>query len=365
MIELKRTPLYNEHLNLKARMVPFGGWEMPVQYSGVMDEHRCVRTRVGLFDVSHMGQFFISGTKAAEFLNSMTTNDIDKLYDGRCQYTLLCYENGTVVDDLIISQLASNRFIAVVNASNIEKDYRWLIRHQPDGVEIRDQSADWGLLAIQGPKSGAVVQELLEQDLSGVLYYHFIETTYQNHTGYLFRTGYTGEDGFELMLPKNVIVSAWKKILDQGSSHEILPIGLGARDTLRIEAAYSLYGHEISDAINPLEANLSWVIRLKKGQFIGRESLIRSQEEGLKRKIVGFEMMDAGIARDGFKVFDGTQEIGYVTSGTHSPTLNQSIGLALILREFSQEGKELSIDIRGKMKRARIIKTPFYKKESP
>jgi aminomethyltransferase len=363
MTSLKRTPLYEEHKALKARLVPFGGWEMPVQYSGVLQEHECVRQRVGIFDVSHMGEFYVTGSGAKKFLNYVTTNDLDKMYDGRCQYSLLCYENGTVVDDLIVNQIKPDHFLLVVNASNIEKDFEWLIKHKPADVEIYNASEETALFAIQGPKNPQVIRALFGSDFSDLKYYHFTTVKYQGADAFLLRTGYTGEDGFELMLPKKLAVTAWREILTKGSVCGILPIGLGARDTLRIEAAFSLYGHEINDQINALEANLGWVVKFNKSDFLGKTRLLQVKEQGPRRKIVGFEMVDAGIAREGFKIFINEKNCGHVTSGTHSPTLNKAIGLALIDSRFFALGNEFFIDVRGKMKKAKVCTTPFYRME--
>jgi len=362
MESLKRTPLYEEHKVLKARMVPFGGWEMPVQYTNLIQEHTTVRTQVGLFDVSHMGEFLISGQNAKEFLNRVTTNDVSEMYDGRCQYTLMCYENGTVVDDLIISQLSSDKFLLVVNASNIDKDFEWLVSQNKEGVQLKNISSDMALLAIQGPQANKVVTQLFDQNFSDLKYYHFRIFDHQGSSVSISRTGYTGEDGYELMVPSDKAVEYWKAILNVGANFGIVPVGLGARDTLRLEAAYSLYGHEISDQINPLEARLAWVVKLDKGDFVGKDALLQQKKQGLKKQVVGFEMLDAGIARQDYSVFSSDQKIGIVTSGTHSPTLKKAIGLALVDIKFSKIGTEILIDIRNQKKNAVVVKTPFYKK---
>jgi len=363
MDNLKRTPLYDEHLALKGRMVPFGGWEMPVQYAGVIAEHNCVRTKVGLFDVSHMGEFFISGPKARDYLNRVTTNDVEKLSDGRCQYTLLCYDNGTVVDDLIISQISSDHYLVVANASNIQKDFEWLTQQNQEGVDLKNSSDEKALLAVQGPSSLNLIHNVFGQDFTDLKYYHFKTFTHEGVSLYISRTGYTGEDGFEIMIPEDHAVTYWKKILDQGQEFGIQPIGLAARDTLRLEAAFSLYGHEISDKINPLEARLGWVVKLDKNDFIGKEVLVKIKSEGVQRKVVGFHLSESGIARDGYPVYQGQELVGQVTSGTHSPSLKKSIGLALVQKEFSNEGQEILIDIRNKKKKAVVVKTPFYKRK--
>lgn len=359
---LKKTVLNDEHRALKARMVPFGGWDMPVQYSGVMAEHEAVRTRVGLFDVSHMGEFIVTGPQAKAFLNRVTTNDLSKLYDGRCQYGMLCYPNGTVVDDLIISQLAPERFLVVVNASNIQKDFDWMALNNREKVDLENISDLMGLIAIQGPKAALVVEEMFGKSFADLKYYHICEIEHEGHSLFVSRTGYTGEDGFEVMMPTSQAVALWRRALEVGAKHGIAPVGLGARDTLRLEAAYSLYGHEINDTILPLEAGLGWVVALGKGDFVGRDALVKGKEAGLKRHLRGFEMTEAGIAREGSAVFSGGKRIGHVTSGTHSPTLKKALGLVLVDAHHAAIGSEIEIDIRGKMKKARLIKTPFYKR---
>ncbi len=362
MSKLRKTPLYEEHKKLKARLVPFAGWEMPVQYSGVIQEHEAVRTKVGVFDVSHMGEFFISGKRAEEYLNRVTTNNVTKLEDGTCQYTLLCYENGTVVDDLILSRVSPTEYIAVVNAANLQKDLKWLMDQNKEGVEIIDRSDEFAMLAIQGPNSEKLVSKIYNSDFSSLKYYNFSQPEYHGAPSYVMRTGYTGESGFEVMVPVSKACELWQDVMTLGQEFGIQPVGLGARDTLRLEVAYSLYGHEISDQICPLEASLGWVIKLKKGDFIGREALQKVKDEGLKRKVVGFELTEPGIGRDGCDVYVGDQKIGYVTSGTFSPSLKKSIGLALIDISHVEIDKEIELDIRGRRKKAIIVKTPFYKK---
>lgn len=362
MTQLKRTSLYDQHLKLKARMVPFGGWDMPVQYSGVIQEHEAVRTKVGLFDVSHMGEFLIEGPEARTFLQHVTTNDVEKLYDGRCQYTILCYDNGTVVDDLIISQIDATHYIAVVNASNIQKDFDWLKKQNRFNCQLTNVSDEFSLIAVQGPNAEKLVQRLVADSIAELKYYHFRKSNYKAHDVRVFRTGYTGEDGFELMIPNIAAAELWNDLLKQGEDLGVQPIGLGARDTLRLEAAYSLYGHEINDSICPIEAKLGWVISFDKSDYIGKAALL-ADKENPKRLLYGFEMIDAGIARDGYPVKAKSGQMGFVTSGTHSPTLKKSIGLALIGDVGLKLGDEIEIDVRGKLKKARLVKTPFYKRE--
>lgn len=368
MTDLKHTPLHAEHLKLKGRMVPFGGYDMPVQYEGLIKEHEAVRNDVGLFDVSHMGEFWVTGAKAKEWLSQMTTNDLSKLFDGRCQYNLLCYENGTVVDDIIISQIAHDTFLIVVNASNVDKDFAWLQKHKPADVTLKNISDDFALIAVQGPKSPELMREVFGKDFAALKYYHFeiLKGEGRAPIGGVFisRTGYTGEDGFEVLVPSAEGVTLWQQLLAKGQKFGVKPAGLGARDTLRLEAAYSLYGHEISDAITGLEAGLGWVIKPEKGAFIGREALLKEKETGSKRKIVGFTLLESAIAREGAEAFapDGTP-IGRVTSGTHSPTLKKALGMALIDSRFAKIGQEFLLDIRGKKKKAVIAEKPFYKRK--
>lgn len=367
---LKRTPLYENHVALKARMVPFGGWDMPVQYAGLMKEHHAVRENIGLFDVCHMGEFLISGKEARSFLDKMLTNEIQKLSNGRCQYNLMCYENGTVVDDVIVSQLEDEKYLVVVNAANIEKDFEWLQKHLTGDVKLENKSDEYGLIAVQGMQAPLLMKEVFGSDFSDVKYYHFTGHLPKSadkpvkENVWISRTGYTGEDGFEVLVHKDQASELWNLFLEYGKKLNATPCGLGARDTLRLEVAFSLYGHEISDQIYPLEARLGWVIKLQKdADFIGKKALIDLKERGLSRKLVGFELLDRAIARENCKVFDvQDQEIGYVTSGTHSPTLKKAIGLALVKSEFSDLDQEVFIDVRGKKKKAKIIRLPFYKK---
>lgn len=359
---LKRTPLYDEHLKLKARMVPFGGWEMPVQYEGVLQEHKAVRQAAGIFDVCHMGEIIVSGANALSWLNSMTTNDVSKIADGGCQYNLLLFENGGVVDDIIIYRHAVTHFLIVVNASNIQKDFDWLLSRQTTGVEIVNESDAWGLIALQGPKSVEILKKALAKDFSALGYYHFTKGSCQGSETWVSRTGYTGEDGFELFLAAEEVAQAWRCLLQEGAALGLKPAGLGARDTLRLEAAYPLYGHEISAAINPFEAGLGWAVKMDKGDFVGKAVLAAVRHAGVKRRRIGFELEEAGIARQGYGVFDGEQQIGIVTSGTHSPTLGKPIGLALVDTGVGEVGRKILLDIRGKKKKGVIVKTPFYKR---
>lgn len=358
---LKKTPLNEIHKSLGARMVEFGGWEMPVQYKGVIEEHQAVRTKVGLFDISHMGEIFVEGEKAQEFINHITTNEITKIQNGGCQYAAVCYENGTVVDDVISYQYSPQKYLVVVNASNTDKDFDWFKKQNAFGVTITNKSPEYCQLALQGPLAEKTLQPLVDKKLSELKYYTFCETTFQGKPIILSRTGYTGEDGFEIYGAWSDAEFFWKHLMAAGKVYGIEAIGLAARDTLRLEAAYSLYGHEISDTINPLEARLGWVVKLEKNEFIGKKALQKIKEEGIKRTIVGLEMIDAGIPRQGYVISCEGKEVGGVTSGTHSPTLKKPIAHALI--EKNSVDKELEVIIRGQKKKVKITALPFYTRE--
>lgn len=368
MSDPKKTPLYDAHVALGAKMVPFAGFSMPVQYSGIRQEHEAVRKAVGLFDVSHMGNFFVTGDGAKGFLQRAAVNNIDKLADMDAQYSALCYPNGTVVDDILVYRLAKDRFKLVVNASNIDKDFAWLeeLRKQDpegDSVELWNASDALGILSLQGPKALAVAAAVMEKDPATVATYKAglgkvlgVETLYS-------RTGYTGEDGFEFFPESKNLPALWKALLEAGAGHGILPIGLGARDTLRLEAGYSLYGHELTDKTNLIEAGLAWITDLNKGEFTGRASLApKAQPGGMERKIVGLEMLELAIPREGAVVrFDG-RDVGVVTSGTMSPTLGKGIAMAYVAAPLAKIGIEVEVVIRDAGKKAKIVSRNFYKR---
>ncbi len=358
----KRTPLYEVHRQLGARMVEFGGWEMPVQYKGVIEEHKAVREKVGLFDISHMGEIFVEGERAQGFINFITTNDITRIKDGGCQYAACCYENGTVVDDVISYQFSPQKYLVVVNASNTQKDFDWFVSHNHHKVTIINKSSDYCQLALQGPLSQKVLQPLVEKNLSELNYYTFCETQLMGSPILLSRTGYTGEDGFEIYASTKEAVSLWNGIMEAGKADGLQPIGLAARDTLRLEAAYSLYGHEISDSINPLEARLQWIVRLDKSAFIGKEVLAEIASKGVSRKIIGLVLTEPGVPRQGYKIVVNDDVVGVVTSGTFSPTLNKPIALALVQAESLKTGSDIFVEIRGQKKKAALVSLPFYKK---
>src|SRR5438876_5461940 len=304
--QLKRTPLYEQHRALGARLVEFGGWEMPVQYSGILQEHEAVRTRAGLFDVSHMGEFKVEGPGALPFLQYLVPNDVSRLAIGQALYTQLCMPNGNTIDDLLIYHLADMHYMLVVNAANIDKDYAWVEEQARDfkDVHLANQSDTTALLALQGPAAQEILQPLTEVDLASIKYYHFAPGMVDGVNCIISRTGYTGEDGFELYCAPVDVVKLWHDLLNAGKSQGLVPAGLGARDTLRLEAAYCLYGHELDEQTNPLEANLGWTVKLQKGDFIGRAALLHVKEHGPQRKLIGIEMVDRGVCRGGYAIYE-------------------------------------------------------------
>ncbi len=361
---MKKTPLYESHVALGGKIIDFGGWALPVQYSSILNEHHKVRTEAGLFDVSHMGEILVEGKNADEYIQSMITNDISKMVQDRVVYSPMCYEDGGTVDDLLIYMLGEDRYLLVVNASNTEKDFEWLKDNcHIKGLMIEDLSQDYGLLAIQGPSSQKILQKLTSISLEEIRFFRFMQDVDVGGVKSLIsRTGYTGEDGFELYTPAHRVVELWNKILDAGSQEGLAPAGLGARDTLRFEAALPLYGQELSPEITPLEAGLGRFVKLNKGDFIGRDALKKQVEDGLNRQLVGFEMVERGIPRTGYKVKAGDVEIGFVTSGGFAPTLKKNLGLAMVDIHHSGLNHEILIEMRGKDIRARTIDRPFYVK---
>jgi aminomethyltransferase len=355
---VKRTPFYNQHLALKTKLVPFAGYWMPIQYSSIIEEHRRVRSTVGVFDVSHMGEFIVRGDSATEFLNKLTVNDVTKLAVGQVQYSAMCYPEGGIVDDLLVYRF-SDHYMMVVNAANLDKDFAWASEHLLPGVELTNISDETGLLAIQGPQALEALQGLTEVDLNAIEFYHFKEGKIAGIDAILSRTGYTGEKGMEIYHAPADSAKLWDAIFAAGKPFDIQPIGLGARDTLRLELKYALYGNDIDQTTNPLEAGLGWITKLDKPDFIGKEALLKIKAAGLKRKSVGFEMLEPGIPRHGYKVFKDGKEIGVVTSGTQSPTLNKGIGVAYVTAEYSPIGTTLEIESRGKYLKAVVVKTPF------
>jgi len=359
---LKQTPLYPLYERYGAKTIDFGGWELPVYFSGIQKEHEAVREKAGLFDVSHMGEVVVSGPDALRFLQYLTTNDVSRLRAGQAQYSLMCYPDGGVVDDLLVYRLADDRFMLVVNAANIDKDLDWLHKHAEGDVTIDDISDETALLALQGPLAETILQRLTPVDLSQLPGFHFVENAQVGETKALIsRTGYTGEDGFELYAAASEAIALWERLLEAGREDGLVPAGLGARDTLRFEARLPLYGQELSPHISPLEAGLGFFVKLAdKGDFIGREALERQKQHGVPRKLVGLEMIDRGIPRSHYPVYADGERIGEVTTGTQSPTFKTNIGLALIRSEYAAIGSEVEVEIRGKRLRARVVKTPFY-----
>jgi aminomethyltransferase len=364
---LKRTSLFEIHQKYGARMVPFGGWEMPVQYSGVIEEHKAVRNAAGLFDVSHMGEFELKGQQALDLIQLLCTNNAAKLEVGQVQYALMCYENGTVVDDVLIYRLGEDRYWLVVNAGNTEKDWEWVnSARQKAGftdLELKNISGEVAQLALQGPLAEQILQSLVSIDLQEIGFYRAKTGVVVAgiKTLVLSRTGYTGEDGFEIYCRAEDAVALWESLLEAGEEDGLIPCGLGARDTLRFEARLPLYGHEIDDKVTPYEAGLGFFVKTKKGvPFIGMEALIAQKEKGIEKKLVGFEMVDRGIPRQGYEIAKDGQVVGYVTSGSFSPTLEKNIGLGYVPVSLSEVGSEFDVIIRGKPVKARVVETPFY-----
>lgn len=362
--ELKRTPLFDEYAKYGGKTIDFGGWELPVQFSSIKEEHDAVRNRAGLFDVSHMGEIFVEGPDALNYLQKMLSNDISKIAIGGAQYSALCYENGGVIDDLLTYRLQENRYLLCVNAANVDKDFEWLQKHVEGDVTVTNASADYAQIALQGPLAQEVLQTLTATDLATIKYFKFQEDVLVGgHAVLVSRSGYTGEDGFEIYGAPAAIVDLWNKILEAGKDKGVVAAGLGARDTLRFEAGLPLYGQELSADITPLEAGIGFAVKLaKEPQFIGQQALIELKEKGLPRKSVGIEMIDKGIPRHGYKVFKDGVEIGVVTTGTQSPMTKRNIGVALIDTKFAEVGIELEIEIRGKFAKVVIVETPFYKR---
>ncbi|MEG6616471.1 glycine cleavage system aminomethyltransferase GcvT [Peptococcaceae bacterium 1198_IL3148] len=362
MVELKRTPLYQVHKELGAKLVEFGGWEMPVQYQGILKEHQAVREAAGLFDVSHMGEFLVAGEDALNFLQQLVTNDVSKIGIGKVMYTTMVKEDGGVVDDLLIYNLGLHRYLMVVNAGNITKDFNWVKQNLVGDADVADKSDEFALLALQGPVAEKVLQTLTPLQLNTIGPFQFAMGVIGGVACLISRTGYTGEDGFEMYCHPDEVEHLWRAILEAGKNDGVVPAGLGARDTLRFEAALPLYGHELTDQINPLMAGLSWTVKFDKEDFIGKEALLKVKEQGVSYKLVGLEMIERGIARAEYPVQKDGHGIGWVTSGSFSPTLNANLALAYVRPEYAALETELAVVIRGKAVKAKVIKKPFYKK---
>ncbi len=360
---MKTTVFNSIHKKLGAKMVEFAGFEMPVQYHSIIEEHKAVRNSVGVFDVSHMGEVLVKGEKALDFVQKITTNNASKLSPGKVQYSAMCYENGGIVDDLLVYRIAEDEFMLVINASNIEKDFNWMKKNLIDGAELINASDEFSLLAVQGPNSRATLEKLIEKPLD-IEYYRF---TYGNIAGVemlISRTGYTGELGYELYFKGNEedAEKVWNAIFDAGKEFDIKPAGLGARDTLRLEMGFCLYGNDIDETTNPLEAGLGWITKLKKGDFIGRDALLKIKQDGLKRKLVPMIFDGKVFPRHGYELVKNGDKIGKITSGTVSPILNKPIALGYVAVEYANEGEEISALIRNREFPAKITKLPFVEK---
>lgn len=369
---LKKTPFYEMHVQHHGRIVEFAGFLMPIQFEGIIREHRAVRTSVGVFDVSHMGEIEISGHDRMKFVNYLTTNDASTLDLGQVQYTTMLYPDAGIVDDLLVYNL-ENRILLVVNAANTAKDYQWILDNQKYDINIRNISDDIGQLAVQGPKAELVMQKLFETELSALKYYWAIEVSMnpaslkregmKDIPVILSRTGYTGEDGFEVYVDKQYATQIWQMIFDAGLEYDIKPVGLGARDTLRFEMRYCLYGNDIDKTTNPLEAGLGWVVKFDKGDFLGRDSLLKTKENGISRKLVGFEAISKGIPRPHQDIYINDKKVGHVTSGTFAPSINKGLGMGYVDKPYDKVGTKISISGKNPIN-AEIIKGPFYKQGS-
>ena len=356
---LKRTPLHGAHVRLGARMIGFGGWDMPVQYAGIVEEHKTVRAAVGLFDVSHMGEFEFRGPAATEALQRLTTNDVRALAIGQVQYSLLCDEAGGIVDDLTLYRLGDETYLMTVNAANIEPDWTWVTGHLEGQVEATNVSEATGLIAVQGPHAERLVGRLADVDVTALGYYRFARGRVAGAAAIVSRTGYTGEDGFELYLRAEETERVWEALLAEGKPEGVAPIGLGARDTLRLEMKYALYGNDIDRTTNPLEAGLGWVVKPGKGEFVGRAAIEAMRAAGAPRRLVGFEMVDRAVARHGYPIRHDDAAVGVVTSGSYGPSVERYIGIGYVPVALAAVGTGIAVDVRGRGQRARVVRTPF------
>jgi aminomethyltransferase len=359
---LKRTPLYEIHISLGARMTTFAGWEMPLEYSGIIDEHLAVRSAVGIFDISHLGQIELSGPKAMDAIQIMTTNDASRLTDGQVQYNLICNPSGGTLDDVTLYRFNENRFMFCINAVNKDKVYNWLREHTGNTAEVRDRSSEYATFALQGPFSEKALQRICDTDLSRIKYYRFAVCSITGVEAIVSRTGYTGEDGFEIYIPASAAKDVWQGIVEAGDDNGIKPAGLGARDSLRLEMGYPLYGNDISEDTTPLEAGLERFVKFLKPSFIGKDALLKQAREEIKKKLTGFEMVGRGIPRSHYPIHAEGRRVGDVTSGGHSPSLNKFIGMGYVDTAFASVGQRIEIEIRGKMLEAEVVPRPFYKR---
>jgi aminomethyltransferase len=359
---LRRTALYEEHLEAGGQIVPFAGWEMPVQYKGrgLVAEHNSTRTACGLFDVSHMGEILIAGPGALDEVQHLVSNDVSKLGDGEATYALLCHDHGGTVDDLYVYRLDAERFLLVVNAANIAKDHAHMLAHAHKPELITNRSDDFAQLALQGPMASQILAKVADGEAIGLPRNHIRLHSFRAADVLVATTGYTGEPGFELYMPPEIAADLWRALTQAGTPHGISPVGLGARDTLRLEMGYALYGHELDDDTNGYEARLGWAIKLKAGDFVGRDALAEIKRNRAQRLLVGLEMIDRGIPRAGYPVLRGGETVGHVTSGTHSPSLGKPIALAMLPRDLRETGTEVHVEIRGNKRKACVRKFPFY-----
>lgn len=362
---LKSTALHSIYAKYGGKVIDFGGWSLPVQFSGILDEHQAVRERAGLFDVSHMGEVEVKGPNSLNFIQKIITNDASKLVDGKAIYSPMCYHDGGTVDDLLVYRIYENNYILVINAANIDKDMEWFNENLISDVELNNISNKISQLALQGPLSEKILQKLTDVDLSIISTYYFKDDVkIAGINGLVSRTGYTGEDGFEIYIANEDAIKLWEEILIAGENEGVVPCGLGARDTLRFEAKMPLYGQELSKDISPIEAGIGFFVKVDKENFNGKEALLLQKEQGAKRKIVGIEMIERGIPRSHYHVYVDEEKIGEITTGTFSPTLKKNLGLALIKKEHANIDGEVFVEIRNKKVKAKIIKTPFYKKNN-
>ena len=359
---MKRTALNSLHKTLGAKMVEFGGWEMPVEYSGIIQEHLAVRRAAGLFDVSHMGELEVKGPRALSLLQRITSNDASRLKDFQAQYSALMHPKGSAVDDCVVHRLGEGHYFLCVNAANTDRDFDWIIEHNPVGAEVRNISGEYSQLALQGPRAPEIISKVTDTAVAGLNYYWFCRSRCCGVEGLLARTGYTGEDGFEFYFPPAESQKVWNTLIEAGQPEGLLPAGLGARNTLRLEAGYPLYGHELDEETTLLEANLGWIAKLEKGEFIGRDVLLEQRARGPRKKLVGFEMTSPGIARDGYRVYVEGKIAGGVTSGSYAPFLKKNIGMAYISPSLAEVGRGIQVEIRGQRAGARIVPLPFYRR---
>jgi len=364
--QIKRTALFSEHKSLNAKIVPFAGYEMPVSYKGIITEHNAVRNSAGLFDVSHMGEVLVTGNNALNFIQNITINDASTLAVGQAQYSAMCYENGGIIDDLLVYKLAEQKYLLVINASNIDKDFSWMLENKLDDMVLENVSENYSLIALQGPKSVEILKQLTATDVEKIDYYHFVEGEVCGVEAIISRTGYTGELGFELYISSNEAKSqkVWSELLKAGEAYCIEPAGLGARDTLRLEMGYCLYGNDINEQTNPLEAGLGWITKLSKNNFIGKSVIAKCKENGITKKLVSIEILERAIPRQHYEIvsLDTNEVIGEITSGTMSPSLNKGIAMGYVNVSHSKIGTEIGVLIRGKAVKGVVIKSPFLKK---